>query len=426
MGYKKTSTNCTVQIIALSIGKQQSEQCKVLRQEAGKCWTEVVTTHLKSRETNCWINEGNLKKQVANKYNLYSQTVQALVEKFFANLQTATELRKQELKETGKITTEYPYHSKEYQNVTWKLECIRMIDGKLHLSNGKRSSPLVLTLPVKYRTQKIKTAELGWKADHYELYLTIDTEVTDAPPIQRVATAGIDLGEINIAAVVTDKGEGINISGRYLRSLKRLRNKRHSTISEKLKQCKKDSVRHKRLLRSKSRASAKFERQQRDILHKASRQVVTFCKQQNIAKIAIGDVRYIADEVNLGDNNQKISQWSHGQMVNYVKYKSRLYGMSTKQIPEDYSSRTCSVCGHCNNHSPSGRVFKCSECGAIISRDGNGAANICSRARYGEYGKVQVQNLTYLQPIDIGCSRPTEPMGCCSNTVVANNEAIQN
>ena len=37
----------------------------------------------------------------------------------------------------------------------------------------------------------------------------------------------------------------------------------------------------------------------------------------------------------------------------------------------------------------------------IASRDGNGAANICSKGRYGAYGSVQPRSIIYLRPLEI-------------------------
>jgi hypothetical protein len=35
----------------------------------------------------------------------------------------------------------------------------------------------------------------------------------------------------------------------------------------------------------------------------------------------------------------------------------------------------------------------------VVNRDANGASNICSRARYGSYGSVQVETIMYLRPL---------------------------
>jgi putative transposase len=153
-------------------------------------------------------------------------------------------------------------------------------------------------------------------------------------------------------------------------------------------------------VKSKAKASAKMYRQQRDILHKASRQVVEFCQANDVKSIAVGDVRDVQDGVNLSTNsNQKISQWPHGQFVKYVAYKSAEYGMKAGYIPEDYSTRTCSCCKHRKKNAPRGRVFTCPRCGAVIHRDANGGSNICSRARHGSYGHVQAHTIMYLRPL---------------------------
>jgi len=139
-----------------------------------------------------------------------------------------------------------------------------------------------------------------------------------------------------------------------------LRNKRHAALDSLISRCKPGSKRHRRLMKSKARASAKMYRQQRDILHKASRQLVQFCQANDVKEIAVGDMRNIQDSVDLGSNaNQKISQWPHGQFVKYIAYKSAEYGMQTDYIPEDHSTRTCSCCRLVKNSAPRGRVHVC-------------------------------------------------------------------
>jgi len=71
-------------------------------------------------------------------------------------------------------------------------------------------------------------------------------------------------------------------------------------------------------------------------------------------------VRAVQDGVDLGKNaNQKISQWPHGQFVQYLSYKAKRYGIRVEQIPEDYSTRTCSCDGSVKDHAPLGRVYAC-------------------------------------------------------------------
>ncbi len=395
MGYRSKHTNCIVRVIPLrGLSAPQEALCLFLREEAGRCWTEMLNAHIESRGGK-WLSSVDLSKMFKGQHALHSQTVQALAQKLEANVDTARELRKTDPE------ARYPHHPKKYQTVVWKESAIHWTeDGQILFSNGKNNQPLILTTLDEYIGVDIRKAELTWRADHYELCLTIDTGLVNPPRKQTGQMAGVDLGEVNIAAVVTEGGDALVVSGRALRSVKRLRNKRHATLDSLISRCKPGSKRHRRLLKSKARASAKLYRQQRDILHKASRQIVKFCLANDVKEIAVGDVRDVQDGVDLSTNsNQKISQWPHGQFVKYATYKSAEYGMQTGYIPEDYSTRTCSCCKRVAKRAPRGRVYTCPRCGAVIHRDANGASNICSRARYGSYGRVQAQTIMYLRPL---------------------------
>src|SRR6266508_4500907 len=395
MGYRSSHTNCIVRILPLrELSARQEALCLFLREEAGRCWTDMLTAHIESRSGK-WLSSVDLSKRFKGQYVLHSQSIQALSEKLEANINTARELRKSDPE------ARYPYHPKKYQTVVWKESAIHRLEGgQLLLSNGRTNAPLVLSVPSEYLDVDICKAELTWRADHYELCLTIDTGLVNPPCKQTGQIVGVDLGEINIAAVATETGDTLVVSGRALRSVKRLRNKRHTALDALISRCKPGSKRHRRLLKSKAKASAKMYRQQRDILHKASRQVVQFCQANEVKSIAVGDVRDIQDGVDLGSNShQQISQWPHGQFVKYIAYKSAEYGMQTSYIPEDYSTRTCSGCRRVAKRAPRGRVYICPRCGAVIHRDANGASNICSRARHGSYGSVQVQTIMYLRPL---------------------------
>ena len=402
MGYRTTTTTVFVETIHLrGLSKKQEELCFGLRLEAGRCWTDMVQAHVTSRGNKKWLKCEDIEKQYKGKYTLHSTCVQGLAQKLKANISTARQLRFLQKQANQPETAKYPYRDKKFQTVIWKESALRWRpDGRLSLSNQRGTPPLILSLPEGYRDTDICKAELTWRADHYELCVTIDSGIEKKEPKSSGLVAGVDLGEIHIAAVATENGDTLLVSGRALRSSKQLRNKRHADYTSLLSKCKKGAKRYHKLLRSKARASAKCYRQQRDILHKASRHVVNFCAVNHVNVLAVGDVRDIQDGVNLGKKtNQKISQWAHGRFKNYLVYKAASLEINVKEILEDYSSRTCSHCTNVKNNAPKGRVYTCSCCGAVIHRDLNGACNICSRARYGLYGYVQTHTQMYLRPI---------------------------
>ncbi|MDP9311554.1 MAG: transposase [Chloroflexota bacterium] len=403
MGYKTAPTSNRVHLIHLHrLSALQRAACERLRAEAGRCWTDLVAAHVANRDQGVWLKEADLKQMSkGGMYRLHSQSVQALAEKLIANLDTARALRKQHAEAGLLVEAQYPYKPKPYQTVTWKDQAVRRGRGTVILPNGRGQADLVLPLPKRLHAMSIRKVELLWRADHYELALTVEipNELGERTP---GPTVGVDLGEINIAAAVTNSGQGLVINGRYLRSIKRLRNKCHAELTRKRAWCVEGSRRWTRLNAAKARASATFYRQQRHVLHTASARLIRWIDRCAGSHIAVGDVRDIADGTDNGrKQNQKLSQWAHGQFVGYLTYKARRLGMTVNQIDEAYSTRTCSACGWCHARSSRGRVFRCQQCQSVLHRDANGAANICSKAITGVYGNVQPVTTMYRRATDV-------------------------
>jgi putative transposase len=257
-----------------------------------------------------------------------------------------------------------------------------------------------LPLPAEYQGANIRKVELTWRADHYELCLTLDTGQSLPPLRPAGVVAGIDLGEVHLAAVTTTQRHALVLSGRLLRSYKQKRNKAHAALQAKLRRCQAGSRRAKRLRRRKAEVSAKLYRQQREILHQAARKIITFCQQEAVSRVVVGDVRDIQTGVSLGQVvNQKISQWPHGQFARYLREKAARVGTAVEWIDERYSTKTCSQCSYIQASSPRGRRLRCAGCGVRQHRDVNGSNNICSKGAYGVYGQVQAASIKYLRPI---------------------------
>ncbi|MGH2514387.1 MAG: RNA-guided endonuclease InsQ/TnpB family protein [Ktedonobacterales bacterium] len=401
MAFRTRQTRCVTRLLVLRrLTSRQSAQCDTLRREAGRCWSDLVRAHKLERERSHWLSVRELELRVAHGYALHSQTVQALAQRLDANIQTARTLRAKEEAEGAKLSV-YPYHTPEHQTVVWKDMAIRVDGTHILLSKGRGRPALRLPLPVEYRQADIRRAELLWRAGSYELCLTIDTGETDAPPLDHGLTAGVDLGEVHIAAIATSAWNVLVVSGRHLRACKRLRNKRHAAYQRRRARCIPGSRRWRQLKRRGAQASGMFYRQQRDTLHQASRKALTFCQSEGVATMAIGDVRTIHNRLHRGGNKQKIGQWAHGQFCHYLLQKAANVGIATAYIPEDYSSQTCSACGHQRSYTPSQRMPTCPGCGVRIHRDANGAANICSRSLFGVYACVHIESVASIRPIRV-------------------------
>ena len=108
MPYKQTTTRCVVRLVPLwGLSATTLSRCQALRAEAGRLWTDLVRRHADARaQHGQWLSAGDLEHATkGGQYALHSQSVQALCQKFAANVATATELRKQECAATGHIQT---------------------------------------------------------------------------------------------------------------------------------------------------------------------------------------------------------------------------------------------------------------------------------------------------------------------------------
>jgi len=392
---------------------------------SGEIWSDclrIAGEHHK--KTGKWIDKTELQKAVKRKYPLHSQSIQGVVHKYLQAREGARQAR------AKGYATRYPYKKKGNFVTKWAKDGFEVKpNGKIELSmgiwKGKRQKPIIVS--VKEVPQgKIKEIELVWDNG---LYLAISYEKgepleracvkakgreekpkaagsEEAPPAKICA---IDMGEIHAIAAVEEAGEGIIITGRKVRSIKRLRNKKHKELSKKLARVKKGSRRAKKLQRAKRKVSSKTKAQQRDILHKISRSFVRWAEDNQVTTVVVGDVEGVQRNTSAKKKknskkkrrsrkvSQKLSQWSFGLLLTYLAYKLAEAGIELIKFPEEYTSQTCPVCHR--RKKVSGRVYRC-YCGYTQHRDIHGALNILAKYKYGEICEtgIKIGKIKYLRP----------------------------
>ena len=118
--------------------------------------------------------------------------------------------------------------------------------------------------------------------------------------------------------------------------------KRLAKIQKAASRTQKESRRHWRLMKAKSRMKAKHNRVMRDMEHKISRAIVDTAVERKAGTIAIGDIRDIADGVDCGKvQNGRMSRWNHGKISDYVEYKAAAEGIVVELVDEHHTSQTC-------------------------------------------------------------------------------------
>jgi putative transposase len=74
--------------------------------------------------------------------------------------------------------------------------------------------------------------------------------------------------------------------------------------------------------------------------------------------------------------------WSFYQFSQALQHLCNRYGSKLVRVTEEYTSKTCTKCGHVHAKLGSSKMFKCPSCGYTILRDFNGALGIFLKAMW--------------------------------------------
>jgi putative transposase len=180
-------------------------------------------------------------------------------------------------------------------------------------------------------------------------------------------SVGMDLGLISFA-VLSDETEFHHP-------------KPYKTSSEKL-------AHRQRKLAMKQRGS-KNRRKQKTLVAKAHQKIFDIRNdwQHKVANQIVKNYDIIcAEKLNIKNmleskgfevSKKNIADASWGSFLQKLQYKAESAGKEVRSVDPAYTSRTCSRCGHVNDHmSLKDRMFHCEHCGFAIKRDLNSAIEI--------------------------------------------------
>jgi putative transposase len=339
--------------------------------EAARLWNDIVqAANVWWRHTGRWMYDGHIDKLFkSNKYNLHSQTIQGIRERY-CSVRSATAARRR----NGDKKCKYPYKQKRFVTVPLKQMAIKPAPGgiRLTLCRGK-------CLFVQGDFPGIRTCELVFNHRRRSYDLLWTHEVDEDAPVTTGKACGVDIGSVYAAVCVTETGEALMSTGRGLRSIKRRENKGIAQLDHLISRCKNGSKRRRKLIKAKNKMLARCERQKRDALHKVARAVVNHAIAAGCDTIVVGDPKGVEQNTRKKKKlnrtaAQQVSEMEYGRLKQYINYKARLAGLTCAFINESWTSQRCPVCGHC--HKPKGREYVCPKCGYAAHRDVVGAYNI--------------------------------------------------
>jgi putative transposase len=358
---------------------------KAAQMEAANVWTRCCEVHKQARMTHTkWPGRDALQQATKGHFALHSQSVQMVVRAFLATIATTRQLRQSH----PQMHMKYPWRTKRFYPVKWPAQAVSKEHGRVVLPMGKGRTSIVLPIEL---PEQSGACSLVWNHG-FELHVCVEQPQAEEAPGPVHAT--VDLGEIHLAAVSTNTGQAIVVSGRAIRSLKRQRSKQLGTLARKQSKCKHYSRRWKKLQRAKNKIKSRAERRIRDLRHKATRKVINFCVEQKVGKLFIGNPHGVRNRDSGRHHNQRMAVWEYGRDIDYLTHKAKQAHIMSFTGSERGTSSQCPVCGH--KHKPKGRNWACRACGFSGHRDLVGSVNMHKLA-FSEH-VIFPRSVTYLRP----------------------------
>jgi IS605 OrfB family transposase len=200
------------------------------------------------------------------------------------------------------------------------------------------------------------------------LYLHLCIDLPTPPPAATNGFLGVDLGIVEIAS----DSEGNQYSGEAIKT-----HRRKVEARVRLLQRKQTHSAKKRLKRI-ARKRARFVR---DANHVVSKKLIATALASKKA-LALEELSGIRDRAGTVGRSMRalLGKWSFYQLRQFIAYKAQEVGLPVVFVDPRNTSRTCSVCGHCDKANRTSQAhFLCKSCGFDANADTNAAVNIGAR-----------------------------------------------
>ena len=350
------------------------------------------------------VNEKNYKSNFHSQYltaHNYQQCLKRLEQNWKSYFAARDEHKKHPEKFTGKPEQPGFKHIEKNKNeVIFTDNVIQgarinktLQNGNLRLSLSKKMKNKYGVKSLNFNMMNVKIpSEIGLNKDFsniQQVRLTFDKklkvwyfifiyEVEEQIPFPYLDTMAIDLGLNNLATIVFNRNkETYIIDGKILKCKQSYYNKKISIMqSKEMKRLGngkdfKDTKRIKRIRK-------KFNNFCNNYIHVTSKMIVNLAIKNNCSKIVIGDFKGIKN----GNKAKLFVKIPHSRLIELIKYKAKLAGISVIMINESYTSGCSCLDGEIvgkdayNKKRRISRGMFRSNQGILINADVNGAYNI--------------------------------------------------
>lgn len=385
-------------IIPVKCSKEDYQYLLQCSRWAGDCWNELVKADNDFYKGNGkFMTRSELQTFVKNRTPLHATGNQHIFIKYYSARDAMFRSKKSEHENSNKVNL--PYKKKKYFVVGWNVFSYT-IDYRNHEirlakkldENGHHQKPICCSF--KTMPKHVVEVELIYRGGLCFAVKYKEPKVNKN--IESNNVVAIDLGEIHSITSIDNNGNGLIITGKKIRSIKRLQNKEQAKLRSKRDKLTKESRQYRKYSRAIYKLSVKTDKQILDCVHKISKLFLDYCIENNISKVYYGDLdsctRSTKERVGKVVG-QKLNDWCYGLLTLQLENKLSRYGIEFIKVSEAYTSQTCPHCGH--RYKPSGRNYEC-QCGYKQHRDLVGAMNILN-FNVKDVHIEKYQNLKYLR-----------------------------
>jgi len=314
-----------------------------------------------------------LKKRFPEYKWVYSKVLQTTLKSLDDNFRSFFALRKNGDEEANPPGFKGRDH---FCTLRYNQSGFKIAGGRIRFSHFYNKVPLEFALPEDQTFLNVKQVDLFYDDLKKAYYASIVHEVQ---PDQKYVDNGLyqawDLG--------VTKHVAVNSAGKFLEVPNarpdRYWNPKIDAVQSRRDHCKKKSRKWQRLNRAKRTMERKRSNQLKDFQHKLSRKLI---ENTRAATILVGDLSVKqmpkSKQATPGLNRATQNTGALSRFIGLVTYKAALAGKRVIPIDEQYTTKTCCVCGAVHDMPLWKRVMDC-ECGNHIDRDRNSAVNIMVR-----------------------------------------------
>lgn len=190
---------------------------------------------------------------------------------------------------------------------------------------------------------RIKMIKVIYKKETYEMNIIYEKEVLEKQKEkvkQMTNICAIDLGLNNIVAITNkENNKTLLISGKEAKSKNRYIQEKISKLQQINMYMIKESKKHKNTKQI-NRLYEYRRNYMNTYMHKVSKMVIEYAKENKCKEIVIGDIKGIKEKMNYNKNFVQIPLHS---LVEKIKYKAELEGIEIKEISERYTSGVSAI-----------------------------------------------------------------------------------